>query len=394
MVGNPIEVEVKDTEKYPSGRARFFQDVVAFLPFIFFYEQDNYPGIPGLVYAWADAVLQRNEVVFQAIASASGDAAFGGQSQGMANAIICIDGDAEAQARAGKKDILEYPVLGPAIGTAEIWDRRAAICAELGMEQRPAEHYLPVRTELPGLVIEGDMDPITPPPNAKAILPGLPNATYVEFPYAGHGPSRSVACAGDMLNRFYDDPTAEPDLSCVEEMQEPQLYAPLFTSTVVPRLLVMLAEDKKQLAVPAAWAGGSLLVSLIAFLVLSFAPLAHWLDGRRAARLSGRLPANAGAVRLSAWLAATASVAAAVVLGAAIAVTARTSELLPLFGFVPWARWGAWLGLAAGAFGLLTLIVAVRWPGLARSRVLGFVLVGFAALGFSLFLYSWDLGPF
>jgi hypothetical protein len=196
-----------------------------------------------------------------------------------------------------------------------------------------------------------------------------------------------------MLNRFYDDPTAEPDLSCVEEMQEPALYAPLFTSTLVPRLLVMLAEDKKQLVVPAAWAGGSLLISLIAFLVLSFAPLAHWLDGRRA-RASGRLPASAGAVRLSAWLAATASVSAAAVLGAAIAVTARTSELLPLFGFVPWARWGAWLGLAAGVFGLLTLIVAVRWPGLARSRVLGFVLVGFAALGLSLFLYSWDLGPF
>jgi pimeloyl-ACP methyl ester carboxylesterase len=390
VVGKPIEVEVKDIENYPSGKARIFEDVVAFLPFIFFYEQDNYPGIPGLVYAWADAVLQREEVLFQAIANASGDAAFGGQSQGMANAIICIDGDAEAQARAGKKDILEYPVLGTAIGTAEMWDRRAAICAELGMDQRPAEQYLPVQTDLPGLIIGGDMDPITPPPNAKAILPGLANATYVEFPYAGHGPSRSVDCAGDMLNRFYDDPTAGPDLSCVEEMQEPKLYAPLYTSTAVPRLLVMLAEDRKQLALPAAWAGSSLLVSLIAFLVLTFAPLARWLDGRRAVRS----PAGAGGVRLAAWLAATASVAAAAVLGAAIAMTAQASELLPLFGFVPWARWGAWLGLVAGVFGLLTVVVAVRWPGLARSRVLGFALTGFAALGLSLFLYTWDLGPF
>jgi pimeloyl-ACP methyl ester carboxylesterase len=246
VVDNPIEVAVKDIENFPSGKARIFQDLVAFLPFIFLYEQDNYPGIPGLIYAWADAVEARDEVLFRAIATASGDAAFGGSSQGMANAIVCTDGDAEAQARAGKKDILEYPVLGPALGSAEFWDRRATLCAELDMPQRPTGQYRPAQTRLPGLIIEGDMDPITPPPNAKAILPGFKNATYVEFPYAGHGPSRSVKCAGDMLNKFYDDPAAEPDLSCVEEMEEPQIYAPLYVSRVTPRLAVLLAEDKKR----------------------------------------------------------------------------------------------------------------------------------------------------
>jgi pimeloyl-ACP methyl ester carboxylesterase len=390
VVDNPIEVEVKDIENYPSGKARIFQDVVAFLPFTFFYEQDNYPGIPGLVYAWAEAVLRREEVLFQALASDSGDAGFGGGSQGMANAIICIDGDAEAQARAGKKDIQEYPVLGPAIATAESWDRRAALCAELGMDQRPPGQYLPVQTDLPGLVIEGDMDPITPPANAQAIMPGLRNATYVEFPYAGHGPSRSVKCAGDMLNKFYDDPTAKPDLSCVGEMEEPKLYAPLYTSTVVPRLLVLLADDKKKLALPAAWAGSSVLVSLIAFLVLSFRPLARWIDARPPEKPAAR----AGAVRLVAWLSATVSVAAVAIIAAAIALTAKTSELLPVFGFVPWARWGAWLGLAAGVLGLLTVVVALGQQRLPRSRILGFALTGLAALSLAVFLFSWDLGPF
>jgi hypothetical protein len=68
VVDSPIEVEVKDTESFPSGKARIFQDLVAFLPFIFLYEQDNYPGIPGLIYAWADAVEARDEVLFKAIA--------------------------------------------------------------------------------------------------------------------------------------------------------------------------------------------------------------------------------------------------------------------------------------------------------------------------------------
>ena len=82
-----------------------------------------------------------------------------------------------------KKDILEDPVLGAAIGSARYWDDRAALCAELGMDQRPPEQYRPVQTDLPSLIIEGDMDPITPPPNAKAILGllkiGLPIAVAI-----------------------------------------------------------------------------------------------------------------------------------------------------------------------------------------------------------------------
>ena len=389
VVNQPIEVEVKDLENYPSGKARFFTDIAGYLPFIFLYEQDNYPGFPGLVYAWADAVVQRDEVMFQAIANASGMGGFGGQSQGMANAIMCIDGDAEAQARASKKDILEDPVLGAAIGSAAFWDRRAAQCAELGMAQRPPEQYLPVQTDLPSLIIEGDMDPITPPPNAKAILPGFSNATYVEFPFAGHGPSRSVECAGDMLNLFYDNPTAEPDLSCVAEMEEPRIWAPLYVSRIVPKLLALAAEDKKKLAIPGGWAGASILVSLIAFLVLTFSPPIRWLDGSR--------PIKAGAARISAWLAATASVAAVGVLAAAIAMTAEASEIMPLFGFVPWARYGAWCGVAAGVLGLLTLLAtyrARRERGLPGSRAAGFALTGIAAMSLSAFLLFWGLGPF
>jgi hypothetical protein len=87
-------------------------------------------------------------------------------------------------------------------------------------------------------------------------------------------------------------------------------------------------------------------------------------------------------------------VAAVAILGAAIALTAKTSELLPLFGFVPWARWGAWLGLVAGLLGLFTVVVAFRQQRLPRSRVLGFALTGLAAFSLGLFLYSWDLGPF
>ena len=386
VIDQPIEVEVHDTENFPSGKARIFEDIVAYLPFIFLYDESNYPALPGLIYAWSDAVLRRDEVLFKAISTMSGEDVLTGQSQGMSNAIICIDGDAEAQARAGKKDLQEHPILGAAGGTAESFDRRVALCDELGMAQRPAEQYLATETDLPGLIVEGDMDPITPPPNAKAILPGLSRATYVEFPYAGHGPSRSVDCAGDLLNLFYDNPTAEPDLSCVAQMEAPEVLAPLFTSTFVPQVLVMAEEDKKQLIIPAAWLISSVLVTLIAFLVLTFSPLLRRLDHRRT------VPARAA--RTLAWLSAAVSVATLVTFGVAVAMTLQVSQLLPLLGFAPLARWAAWLGLAAGAVGLLTVVVAVRTRNLPYSTLIGFALTGFAALGLGLFLYTWDLGPF
>jgi hypothetical protein len=172
-------------------------------------------------------------------------------------------------------------------------------------------------------------------------------------------------------------------------MEAPDIFAPLYTSDLVPRIAILVAEDKKKLAIPGAWAGGSLLVSLVAFLVLTFGPLTRQLDDRTVS--------HGGGARLLAWLAATVSVAAVATLGAAIAVTVKASELLPIFGFVPWARYGAWAGLLAGVLGLITVIAAFRARrvvGLPGSPLLGFVLTGLAAIGLSSFMLFWGLGPF
>jgi pimeloyl-ACP methyl ester carboxylesterase len=388
VVDKPIEVDVKDIENYPSGKARIFQDIVAFLPFVFLYEQVNYPAIPGLIYTWADAVERRDETLFKAIASASGGG-FGDSSQGMSNAIFCLDGDEEAQARAGRKDLQDYPVLGAAIGSEESYNRGVALCLQMGMPQRPADEFAAVRTDIPSLIIEGEMDPITPPPNAKAIMPGFERGTYVEFPFAGHGPSRSVECAGSLLNKFYDNPSNEPDLSCVDEMKEPEIWAPMYTTSIAPRLLVLFTEDKKKLAIPGAWAGLSILVLLVAFLVLTLQPLGRVLGGTA-------LP-KAGNARVATWAASLLSVSSVVVFAAAIAVTADASEMLLAFGMVPWAVYAAWLGLLGGLAGLIAVWVTFRTlfrQGLPPGTWFGFVLTGLAAVSLSAFMLSWGLGPF
>ena len=282
-----------------------------------------------------------------------------------------------------------FPIFANAIGSAEFDEKAAQTCRDAGMAPRDGAEYEPVSTDIPALIVAGDMDPITPPPLAKAILPGFSNATYVEFPYAGHGPLRSVECGGDSLNLFFDDPSGEPDLSCVDEMEAPDFYVPLYTSDIAPRLLLIAVEDEKKLAGPGAWAGISLLISLIAFIWLSIAPLGRRIDKRQAVNVSG--------ARWSAWLAATFATAAAAIIGAAIAVTFETSEILVLFGLAPWAWYGAVAGLIGGLFGIAVIFFTIRMrlkAALPVGTLVGFLMTGVAAVGLSTFLLYWDLGPF
>jgi hypothetical protein len=345
--------------------------------------------MPALIYQWADAVERRDETLFKAIASASSGGGFGDSSQGMRDAIFCLDGDAEAQARASLKDLEEYPVLGSVLGTEESIRRSEALCAELGLDQRPAEEFAAVQTDIPALIIEGDMDPITPPPNAKAILPGFSNGTYVEFPYAGHGPSRSVTCAGHMLNAFYDDPMAEPDLSCVDDMEKPQMWAPMFTASIAPKMLATMGEDRRKLALPGLWFGVAALIVLLGFINLTFAPLGRKLEGTSAI--------DSGGARPLAWGAATLSVLSLGIIGAAFAVTADINPLLLMFGLSPWAVWGSWAGVVGGVLGLLAVVAAIRAHREAHLPVgtrWGLVVTGLGAVAYAAFLLTWGLGPF
>jgi pimeloyl-ACP methyl ester carboxylesterase len=359
----PVVVDVKDTENYPTGKAYFLSDVATFLPFTLFYEQSNYPALPAIIYAWADAVENRDEWLFKAIAIGASGGFFGG-SQGMYDAIMCNDGYREAAAASIAVDRAEFPVLTNALsaeGDDEAW---AQSCIDLGAPPRPRDDFAAVQE------------------------PGFTNGTYVEFPYAGHGPSRSVECAGDLLNKFFDDPAAEPDLSCVDEMEAPEFLGSLYRTSVGPRLVVLALEQKEDLPRVASWGGASVVGVVIGFLVLTFAPLVR--------RVEKRQPAPAEGARLATWAAAAFGVAALGIFGAAAGVSYKLSEMLLIFGMVGWAALGAWAGVFAGLSGALALLLAVRARrsvALPIGTLVGFVIIGLSAVSLSVFLMVWGLGP-
>ena len=385
----PFTLDVKPSEVYPGGKAHVFADIVAGLPFSLLYEQSKHPALPAIMDGLSRAVETRDDTLFKAIALAdslgpSGDTDFGA---GMAMAIRCQDGYADHMVRDAASERERHPLLTAVfIGDAEVVGAIDGACAAGGLPRRDPALYAPLVSDLPIVVANGAWDPITPTPLAEYIMPGLSKGRLVEFPHAGHGPTRSLKCGGVFLNRFFDDPAAPLDMECVEDGEEAARYiAPYFRTAAVPKALVLVAEERKQAMLHGAWGGVSFVLSLIGLLTLAIGWLARRLDKRK--------PNPGSPARWLTGLAALSAVGFLAGLGAAAAASFKVTEALLLFGLVGWAQWFAWAGVAAGVFGLLAMIVALT-AKLPRASRIGFVLVGLAAVSVSVFGWYWDLWPF
>ncbi|MGY2078626.1 alpha/beta hydrolase [Modestobacter sp. SYSU DS0657] len=104
------------------------------------------------------------------------------------------------------------PTMGPGIfDVCASWDAG---------EPGPAENEA-LSSDLPTLVLAGELDPITPPRWGEQLAEELGNAVYVEFPATGHGSVGTHECAVQLTREFLADPNSEPDTSCVDDVEAP-----------------------------------------------------------------------------------------------------------------------------------------------------------------------------
>jgi hypothetical protein len=202
------------------------------------------------------------------------------------------------------------------------------------------------------------MDPITPPPLAQMIVPGFSRGTYVEFPYSGHGPTRSVKCAGEFLTKFFDAPEADVDRTCPESLKAPDFSGRLYRTDGLLNL------------------------------VLTLSPVARIVNRDIAAPTFGARPLG--------WLTALLGVVSIGGLGAAVAMTVEANEMLMLGGLIGWARWFVIAGYATGLAGLGVLALTVRarlQRDLPIGTLTGLLLIGAAGLAFAIFLAMNGMSP-
>lgn len=388
VLERPVVLEVQPSETWPGGRAVIHADLVAGMPFSLLYEEKTHAALPAIIEGLIAAVEQRDPVVFRALALAGELGGAGGDEYGagMSMAIRCQDGYMDAVARQVAEEHAEQPVLARAFINAEVAAQAPALCAAAGVPLRGGPDYEPLRTDLPIVVANGAWDPVTPPPLARYVADRLGNARYVEFPHAGHGPTRSLECGGEFLNAFFDDPAAPLRMDCVEEGGEAATYfAPYWPTQAFARGIVHAAEQPRKALLPhLAWGGLGFGLSLLGLLVLLVAWLGRRLD--RAPRPPGSLP------RWITGLAALAAVGHGAGIGVAAAMAARATPAMLVFGLPGWARWAAWAAPAAGALGLLALVVVLAGRQ-GRAGKLACALVALAAVAASAFSWWWGLWP-
>ena len=92
------------------------------------------------------------------------------------------------------------------------------ICESWGAGPAALIENEPVNSDIPTLVLAGEYDPITPPAWGRLAAESLTNSFYFEFPGVGHGASISGECPLGVALAFLDNPTREPDASCIAEM--------------------------------------------------------------------------------------------------------------------------------------------------------------------------------
>ena len=75
----------------------------------------------------------------------------------------------------------------------------------------------PLRSDVPALLISGEVDPVTPPANGEEVARTLPNARHVVIPGHGHTMSLGQPCISATLQRFIQTANAGSlDLSCLQ----------------------------------------------------------------------------------------------------------------------------------------------------------------------------------
>jgi pimeloyl-ACP methyl ester carboxylesterase len=132
----------------------------------------------------------------------------GGLARALNRLVNCYETTAIPQGQADSANLLPLRPFRIRVdrGECTLWRTRFATEAE----------RTPVRSDIPTLILAGEYDARTPVENGRRIAQTLTRGYVFELPGMTHG-SRP-RCLNEIMTRFLEDPTREPDASCIGRM--------------------------------------------------------------------------------------------------------------------------------------------------------------------------------
>ncbi len=210
----PVEVEYRDPGSGESLTGRVDASTVTGLAFMFSYMPQTAALLPLVL----DEAAQGRYAPLKSLSELMGRSTGSQMASGMQWSVICAeDADRHDEAAAAAQDTL----LGPQVArmffaACEAWPHGAA----------PEGFTAPLRSDVPVLLLSGELDPVTPPRYAERVLQGLPNGRHLVVRGQGHG-TLSLGCMPRLLGQFMESADATSlDAQCLADMS----YVPPFTS--------------------------------------------------------------------------------------------------------------------------------------------------------------------
>jgi pimeloyl-ACP methyl ester carboxylesterase len=137
------------------------------------------------------------------------------------------------------EDVIEYGFFG--------------ICQNWPVEEADPAIKEPVVSDIPTLILEGEFDPVTPRVYAEEVAAHLSESYLYEFPGVGHNILLGSPCARDIAGRFLEDPTAEPNVSCIDRMPDMEFDLPRAEADEIVLEPVEDQESGFSYLAPAGW---------------------------------------------------------------------------------------------------------------------------------------------
>lgn len=306
----PARVPLTDGETGKTYNAALDGDTYMNLLFQFIYNSELIPALPKLIDDAHNGHFDFISVYYPFVVF---DRAF---ASGMYYSVMCAE-DADFMV-----DDLALDGVDAHIAAAQKRDTAAflQLCKKWAVPQLGARADEPVASNIPTLVLSGNFDPITPPPNGQAAAETLaPSYPYV-FPAYGHGALTSGDCPNEMIADFVRDPSRAPNAQCIKETARINFLTPathILSAPLGALQYALLQAKLQEFVIP--------LLALFALATVFFVGPLTWLIQRSrkdAAQVKGF-------ARLAPWFAALASGLGTIFLAAwmvAVIVLALSNE--------------------------------------------------------------------
>jgi pimeloyl-ACP methyl ester carboxylesterase len=209
LTQGPVEVEVKHPETGKPIKVKIPREVAGEGLRAFLYNADGDAALP-LVFHEAAAGDWTH--LGQAIV----DARYGlinGIVNGLFFSVTCSE-----DAPSITKEMIAKRTAGSFLRDDRV-SRQMAACDLWPHAKIDPSDRAPFKSDAPVLVINGQMDPVTPPDFGRRVVANLSNSLFLEVPYQGHG--INVDCPVDVAQSFIDHGSLKGlDTSCIAQVKQ------------------------------------------------------------------------------------------------------------------------------------------------------------------------------